>query len=90
MPTLLFDSLEMELPRDRQLLNEVMNHSGLARHPNEWWHFSYGDQLWQGLAIRNLRFMVELNNYVYFVSEWECSFKSISKYFRRILVIIKK
>ena len=32
--------------RDRQLLNEVMIHSGFARHPNEWWHFSYGDQLW--------------------------------------------
>ncbi|MFZ4554779.1 MAG: M15 family metallopeptidase [Pseudanabaena sp.] len=32
--------------RDRQLLNEVMTHSGFQRHPNEWWHFSYGDQLW--------------------------------------------
>ena len=19
---------------------------GFAQHPNEWWHFSYGDQLW--------------------------------------------
>ena len=42
--------------RDRQLLNEVMTHSGFQRHPNEWWHFSYGDQLWawtshQGSAI---------------------------------------
>ena len=32
--------------RDRQLLNQVMTHGGFVRHPNEWWHFSYGDQLW--------------------------------------------
>jgi len=36
--------------RDRQLLNQVMSHSGFQRHPNEWWHFSYGDQLWAWLS----------------------------------------
>ncbi|MFM7601181.1 MAG: M15 family metallopeptidase [Pseudanabaena sp.] len=36
----------VEFHRDRQLLNQVMTHSGFVRHPNEWWHFSYGDQLW--------------------------------------------
>jgi D-alanyl-D-alanine dipeptidase len=30
----------------RNLLREVMNKFGFAQHPNEWWHFSYGDQLW--------------------------------------------
>ena len=30
----------------RNLLKEVMNKFGFAQHPNEWWHFSYGDQLW--------------------------------------------
>ncbi len=40
------DALEMEFNRDRELLNQVMTHSGFQRHPNEWWHFSYGDQLW--------------------------------------------
>ena len=30
----------------RQLLLDVMNAAGFARHPNEWWHFSWGDQLW--------------------------------------------
>lgn len=30
----------------RNLLNQVMNHAGFARHPEEWWHFSWGDQLW--------------------------------------------
>jgi D-alanyl-D-alanine dipeptidase len=30
----------------RNLLKEAMNKFGFAQHPNEWWHFSYGDQLW--------------------------------------------
>jgi len=28
------------------LLKEIMLKFGFAQHPNEWWHFSYGDQLW--------------------------------------------
>ena len=30
----------------RNLLKNVMLHSEFVQHPNEWWHFSYGDQLW--------------------------------------------
>lgn len=30
----------------RLLLAEVMEAVGFAQHPQEWWHFSYGDQLW--------------------------------------------
>lgn len=30
----------------RQLLAGVMGAAGFAQHPNEWWHFSWGDQLW--------------------------------------------
>ncbi len=30
----------------RKILFDVMKSSGFAQHPNEWWHFSYGDQLW--------------------------------------------
>ncbi len=30
----------------RRILNEVMLRFGFVQHPNEWWHFSYGDQLW--------------------------------------------
>lgn len=32
--------------RRRCRLAEVMAAAGFARHPNEWWHFSFGDQLW--------------------------------------------
>ena len=30
----------------RIFLQEIMTKFGFAQHPNEWWHFSYGDQLW--------------------------------------------
>ena len=30
----------------RNLLKEIMTKFGFAQHPHEWWHFSYGDQLW--------------------------------------------
>jgi len=30
----------------RQRLAAVMAAAGFAQHPNEWWHFSLGDQLW--------------------------------------------
>ncbi|MBM5800661.1 MAG: M15 family metallopeptidase [Cyanobacteria bacterium K_DeepCast_35m_m2_023] len=30
----------------RVWLAEAMQAAGFARHPNEWWHFSHGDQLW--------------------------------------------
>lgn len=32
--------------RRRSLLRSVMEQAGFAQHPNEWWHFSWGDQLW--------------------------------------------
>ena len=30
----------------RNLLKEIMVEFEFVQHPNEWWHFSYGDQLW--------------------------------------------
>ncbi|MEC8213786.1 MAG: M15 family metallopeptidase [Cyanobacteriota bacterium] len=30
----------------RELLRQVMHAAGFEQHPNEWWHFSHGDQLW--------------------------------------------
>jgi D-alanyl-D-alanine dipeptidase len=44
----------VEFNRDRELLNQVMTYSGFCRHPNEWWHFSYGDQLWAWISEEKL------------------------------------
>ena len=30
----------------RSLLRSALQSAGFAQHPNEWWHFSHGDQLW--------------------------------------------
>lgn len=38
---------------NRALLCHVMEAQGFLRHPEEWWHFSYGDQLWVWLKGEN-------------------------------------
>ena len=40
------DSKEYLWHSRRSLLTEIMQDSGFIPHPYEWWHFSYGDQLW--------------------------------------------
>jgi D-alanyl-D-alanine dipeptidase len=40
---------EQQYHRRRELLNQVMTHAGFYRHPREWWHFSFGDQMWAWL-----------------------------------------
>ncbi len=37
---------EQEFHAHRTRLYQVMRAAGFCRHPNEWWHFSLGDQLW--------------------------------------------
>ncbi|MEL6438885.1 MAG: M15 family metallopeptidase [Cyanobacteria bacterium J06621_8] len=34
---------------NRQLLCRAMTNAGFQRHPEEWWHFSLGDQMWAWL-----------------------------------------
>jgi D-alanyl-D-alanine dipeptidase len=29
-----------------------MAEAGFANHPDEWWHYSYGDQTWAALTGR--------------------------------------
>jgi D-alanyl-D-alanine dipeptidase len=36
----------LEWHRRRQLLAAAMQAVGFEQHPNEWWHFSWGDQMW--------------------------------------------
>jgi D-alanyl-D-alanine dipeptidase len=41
-----FNSLNATCRENRDLLFEVMNIAGFTSLPTEWWHFSYGDQIW--------------------------------------------
>ncbi|HEY9752441.1 MAG TPA: M15 family metallopeptidase [Coleofasciculaceae cyanobacterium] len=36
--------------RHRQQLKRVMTMAGFEQHPNEWWHFCWGDQMWAWLV----------------------------------------
>ena len=38
--------LPAEVLSKRQLLIEAMQRAGFVNYPGEWWHFSYGDQMW--------------------------------------------
>jgi D-alanyl-D-alanine dipeptidase len=35
---------------NRRLLYWLMIEAGFANHPGEWWHYSYGDQMWAALT----------------------------------------
>ncbi len=43
-------TIEKQYHHDRLLLNQIMTQAGFRRHPQEWWHFSYGDQFYSWLA----------------------------------------
>ena len=36
--------------QNRDILHKAMTTAGFLRHPQEWWHFSYGDQIWAWLS----------------------------------------
>ncbi len=40
------DLAAAEIRANRDLLNRVMSGAGFHRITHEWWHFSYGDQMW--------------------------------------------
>jgi D-alanyl-D-alanine dipeptidase len=41
---------DQEARANRRLLHWLMVEEGFAGHPDEWWHFSWGDQLWAALT----------------------------------------
>lgn len=46
------DPLSQTVHRNRSLLRQCMSSAGFQQHPNEWWHFSYGDQFWAWLTYQ--------------------------------------
>jgi len=39
-----------EARANRRLLYWLMTEAGFAAHPDEWWHYSWGDQMWAALT----------------------------------------
>jgi D-alanyl-D-alanine dipeptidase len=45
-----FSFSDAEAQANRRLLHWLMLEEGFAGHPDEWWHFSWGDQMWAALT----------------------------------------
>lgn len=45
-----FADVEPKVHHHRQILKQTMTDAGFRQHLNEWWHFSYGDQMWVWLC----------------------------------------
>jgi len=45
-----FSFSDLEARANRRLLHWLMAEEGFAGHPDEWWHFSWGDQMWAALT----------------------------------------
>jgi D-alanyl-D-alanine dipeptidase len=45
-----FSFSDEEARANRRLLHWLMAEEGFAAHPDEWWHFSWGDQMWAALT----------------------------------------
>ena len=45
-----FSFSDQEACANRRLLHWLMAEEGFAGHPDEWWHFSWGDQMWAALT----------------------------------------
>lgn len=44
---------DIEARDNRRLLYWVMREEGFANNPTEWWHFSFGDQMWARITGRD-------------------------------------
>jgi D-alanyl-D-alanine dipeptidase len=49
-PDRVVTTTDREARGNRRLLYWLMDREGFAANPNEWWHFSWGDQLWARLT----------------------------------------
>lgn len=53
LPNYFADNKEKPYHEHRQTLDQAMRSAGFVRHWNEWWHFSYGDQIWAWMMTQN-------------------------------------
>ena len=44
---------DLEALQNRRLLYWVLTEAGFASNPNEWWHFSWGDQMWARIIVQD-------------------------------------
>ncbi|MGD1852848.1 MAG: M15 family metallopeptidase [Leptolyngbyaceae cyanobacterium] len=52
--------------RHRLILSDAMQQTGFCQHPNEWWHFSKGDQMWAWLNSENSKHSSDFSDVAYY------------------------
>ena len=50
-----------EIRKNRDMLVQAMEATGMINYPDEWWHFSYGDRLWAEVTDRNTAFFAPID-----------------------------
>ena len=53
---------EMEALKNRRVLYWALKEEGFENYPNEWWHFSFGDQLWAYLSNNKIAYYSKVDN----------------------------
>ncbi len=57
------DPSDRSFHQHRQLLRSIMLTAGFQQHPNEWWHFCLGDQMWAWLTNQETMGMAVVARY---------------------------
>jgi len=52
---------EEEALKNRRILYHSMKEEGIENYPFEWWHYSWGDQMWAVLSKKNEAFYSNMN-----------------------------
>lgn len=53
---------EQQIRDNRRVLFSVMTQAGFANYPDEWWHWSYGDQEWAQITKQSAAMYGEIRN----------------------------
>jgi D-alanyl-D-alanine dipeptidase len=51
---------EIEALQNRRLLYHLMSEAGFANNPTEWWHYSWGDQMWAKITNKTSAYYSKL------------------------------
>lgn len=89
-PKLISKNITPKAQNLRNMLNRVMLEAGFAPHPNEYWHFSYGDRRWAEYTKSKVLYdEINLNCDLYF-SPWRRFFYRVLRKMYRIKNIFLK
>lgn len=82
-PNLVSNKISTQAQNLRNLLNKTMLEVGFAPHPNEYWHFSYGDKRWADYTKNKILYdEIDLDSNLYFPVFRRFYYKFLRKLYR--------